>query len=215
MLDLKRLPTERAAAKDKLASDTAAVAAAKEKVQHNEVAIKALELQIKTRQETIVRLKTQQFETRKNDEFNALKSEVERYTADVTKLEDDEIVLMEKAEELKAAHAACVAALARTQERVDEELRTIAEREKHVSEQLAGTKAERAEASAKVDIDLLAKYDRLFQNKGDSAVAELQSGVCGGCHMKVTAGVVMTAKADRELVSCTNCGRFLYIAHWD
>ena len=100
--DLKRFPQEQERVKQKLASDTEAVKQAKTKLQENEVAIKNLQLQIGTRKETITRLKIQQFETRKNDEYSALGNEVVRYGAEVTKLEDSEIELMEKAEELKS-----------------------------------------------------------------------------------------------------------------
>ena len=120
-LDLKRLPADQERAKENLASVTGAVRAAKEKVQHNEVAIKNLELQIQTRKDSIARLKVQQYETRKNEEFAALGHEVERYGREVTKLEDDELVLMEKAEVLKAELAEHQQALAATQARVDEE----------------------------------------------------------------------------------------------
>ena len=79
-LDLKRLPADQERAKSNLAADTEAVRAAKERVQLNEVAMKSLELQIQTRKDTIARLKVQQYETRKNEEFAALGHEVVRYT---------------------------------------------------------------------------------------------------------------------------------------
>ena len=211
-LDLKRLPADKERALGKLAGDTEAVRAAKEAVQLNEVAMKALELQIKTRQETITRLKVQQYETRKNDEFKALAHEIERYGIEVTKLEDDELVLMEKAEVLKADHAEKVKGLAATQALVDEEMALIATRHTHVTGQLAEFEGVRAGLAAKVDEDLLATYDRIFANRGDSAVADLHGQVCRGCNMKVTPACVQAAKADKTLVSCPNCGRFIYYA---
>ena len=63
--EIKKMPADAEAAKGRLASATAAVTAAKEEFNLNEVAIKNLELQIQTRRDTIVKLKTQQFETRK------------------------------------------------------------------------------------------------------------------------------------------------------
>ena len=70
--DLAKIPKDETRAKDRLAGDTAAVAKAKEALQANEIEIKKVELDVGTRKTTIVRLKTQQFETRKNDEFTAL-----------------------------------------------------------------------------------------------------------------------------------------------
>jgi predicted nucleic acid-binding Zn-ribbon protein len=209
-LDLKRLPADQERAKGKLATDTEAVRTAKERVMQNEVAMKSLELQIQTRKDTITKLKIQQYETRKNDEFAALGNEVVRYGNEVTKLEDDEIVLMEKAEVLKADLAEAQKALVETQARVDEELAKVAERQKNVSAQLAEFNGTRAGIAAKVDPDLLEKFDRIFNHKGDAAVVELSGTVCRGCNMKVTPACVSAAKADKTLVTCSNCGRLVY-----
>src|SRR5687768_4503039 len=73
--DVKKMPADADAAKARLASAKANLTQAREAVQANEVAIRNLELQIQTRRSTIVRLKTQQFETRKSEEFAALAHE--------------------------------------------------------------------------------------------------------------------------------------------
>ncbi len=211
----KKIPSEQEQIRQKLASDTTAVAAAKETTMQNEVAMKNLELQINTRKDTVTKLKVQQFETRKNDEFKALGNEVERYTLDITRLEDEELVLMEKGETLKSNLHAAQAALAATQKMVEAELARLGERETNLKNQFNTLLAERKTKTEGVDPDLLERYQRIFQNKGDSAIAELNGQVCSGCHMKVTAACAATAKADRILGTCSNCGRFLYIAHFD
>jgi uncharacterized protein len=181
-------------------------------VMQNEVAMKNLELQIQTRKDTIAKLKVQQYETRKNDEFAALGNEVVRYGAEVTKLEDDEIALMEKAEVLKAELAEAQKTLAATQARVDEEMAKISERRKNVTAQLEEFNAARSGIAAKVDPDLLEKFDRIFNHRGDAAVVELNGTVCRGCNMKVTPACIGAAKAEKTLVTCSNCGRLVYYA---
>jgi predicted nucleic acid-binding Zn-ribbon protein len=210
-LELKKLPAEEERAKAKLAGDTQAVQAARETVQHNEVAVKNLELQIQTRRDTITKLKIQQFETRKNEEFKAIGHEIERYTAEVGRLEDDELALMEKGESLKAAHAAAVAGLKATESLVAEELGRIGERRNNLNGQAAEFETVRAAQAAKLPEELLERYDRIFQHRGDAAVVPLEHGVCGGCHMKVTASCVATAKTKRVLTTCPNCARFVYL----
>ena len=59
---------------------------------------KSLELDVGTRSESIARLKTQQYETRKNDEFSAMGREIERYQNEISALEDQELELMEQAD---------------------------------------------------------------------------------------------------------------------
>jgi predicted nucleic acid-binding Zn-ribbon protein len=210
--DLKRLPADQERARGKLSSDTEAVRAAKERTQQNEVAIRNLELQIQTRKDTIAKLKVQQYETRKNDEFAALGHEVERYGREVSALEDEELALMEKAETLKSELAAAREALAATTALVDEELARIAERQTHVAAQLEEFGTIRRELAGKTDPDLLDRYDRIFNHRGDAAIVELQAGICRGCNMKVTPACLSGARAEKSLVTCPNCGRLVYFA---
>ena len=78
--ELKRIPVEQELAGKRLADDQAAVDDAKSSLQENEVAIKGVELDIGTRKESISRLKTQQFETKKNEEYQALRVKVTHYS---------------------------------------------------------------------------------------------------------------------------------------
>ncbi len=71
----------------------------------------------------------------------------------------------------------------------------------------------REELAAAVDDGSRARYERLVRNKGESVVVGVQHGVCGGCHMRLPAQVLVTCQAQQELVTCTNCGRILYYSH--
>ena len=140
---LERIPREKEQASDRLAQTKAAAEAAKSAVQENEVAIKNVELDIGTRRETIGRLKKQQFETRKNEEYQALGHEVVRYGKEVDDLETTELELMEKADQLRGALGDVEAALNR---RVAGGLRPAAERvvrgDRDVARNLGGCRTE-------------------------------------------------------------------------
>ena len=70
--ELRSLPLERKSLEDQSTAASANLEASKDKARHVEVRKKILELDIGTRNESIARLKTQQYETRKNDEFRAM-----------------------------------------------------------------------------------------------------------------------------------------------
>ena len=76
--DLERIPRDEAQANGALAADKAALDKAIDAQRQCEVATKKIELDIATRRNTILRLKQQQFETRKNDEYTALGNEALR-----------------------------------------------------------------------------------------------------------------------------------------
>ena len=209
--ELTKIPHDKSRAEEKLSSDKQAMAAAKTAVQENEVAIKSIELDIATRSDTIAKLKTQQFETKKNDEYTALGQEVVRYTEMVDDLETQELELMEKADDLKAAHASATEALATTQKLVDDEIAELDEKAAQSQARLNELSAERASLVENVDANQLALYERLLKSKGNDPVAPLKGSQCGGCHMKVTASTVVKVQAEKAVTQCENCGRILYI----
>ncbi len=214
--DIERIPQEGSNAEGRLADDQAAVMASKEAVQNNEVGIKNLELEVETCKQTVIRLKTQQFETKKNEEFSALGHEIERYDRQIVELEDRELELMEKAETLKATHKETEAKLVSTQSLVNEELEKLKKRQLVCQEELDALVAERKTLAERVDPTIFSLYDRMKRNK-DNVIVRLDdhSGMCGGCHMKVTPTTVHKARAESEIAQCEQCSRLLYVIDVD
>ncbi|MDB6139243.1 MAG: putative zinc ribbon domain protein, partial [Verrucomicrobiaceae bacterium] len=177
-----------------------------------ELKMKTLDIDVQTRQNTIKRLKDQQFETRKNDEFQALANEVKRYEKDVHDLEDKQIDLMEALETTKATLKTAQDKLAITQGHVNDELKQLDERSINIQERLKEVKAERAEIAAPVEPESLDLYERLSKNKGGTAIVVAENGVCGGCHMKLVISTLAGLKGDKAITHCEQCGRILYFA---
>jgi predicted nucleic acid-binding Zn-ribbon protein len=208
--DLARVPKDEARAKDKFSGDTAAVQKAKDAVMANEVEMKKIQLDSGTRKTTIQRLKTQQFETRKNDEFTALGHEVKRYEAEMDVLETRELELMEKGDGLRAVLAAAEAGFAKTKQLVAEDLQSLVERRKRIETELEEVKAEREKLAAKAPEAMMPLYDRLIKNKNGLAVVPVHAGQCTGCHMKLVASTLVKVQGGHDIVQCENCGRILY-----
>ena len=95
--ELRTLPQERKSLDAQTTAAAAHLEALKLRGRHLEVDKKNLELDVGTRSESIARLKTQQYETRKNDEFSAMGREIERYQKEISGLEDQELEIMEQA----------------------------------------------------------------------------------------------------------------------
>lgn len=209
--ELKDLPKLQQRAHERLAGAEEAVTNAKQKVTEVELKIKSLELDIQTRKTSISRLKDQQFNTRKNEEFQALGYEVKRYENDVTALEDKELEFMEQIEARRPELQAAQAKLAETKKDIADELAKIEERSKNLEARQAELKAERSELAKPVEPSSLALYDRLLKSKGDIAVVPMQNNVCGGCHMKMVLNTQLKVKAAQELAQCDLCGRILYL----
>ena len=210
--ELRSAPQERKALDAQSSAAAANLEALKHRARHVEMEKKKLELDVGTRNESIARLKTQQYETRKNDEFSAMGREIERYQKEISALEDQELELMEQADQLKAQLAAEEKQTANAKESVARQVVDLDSKQATLTGRLEELKKERTELAAKIDEDLLDRYDRLFASKGDAAVVALEHEVCTGCHMKVTTQTAVRVKGGKEIVSCEQCGRILYFA---
>ena len=209
--EIKTVPLERAHLESQLAATAAGVESLKQKGRLVEVERKKLELDVGTRTESIARLKTQQYQTRKNEEFRAIGHEIERYENEIRKLEDQELELMIEADKLKGElEVADKSARATT----GQHLAAIGRSGNKI--QSAGSSAGRTEnereaLASKIDADLLDQFERLFNSKGDAAIVAVEHGVCTGCHMKITTATAARVKAGKEIVNCEQCGRILYL----
>ncbi|MGI8432818.1 MAG: zinc ribbon domain-containing protein [Chthoniobacterales bacterium] len=210
--ELRTLPQERKALDAQTTAAAAHLEALKQRGRLLEVDKKNLELDVGTRSESIARLKTQQYETRKNDEFSAMGREIERYQKEISGLEDQELEIMEQADQLKAQVGVEEKETATAKEAIGRQVANLETKEGTLKTRLEELKKEREDLAAKVDEDLLDLFNRLFSSKGDAAVVALEHDFCTGCHMKVTTQTAVRAKGGREIVNCEQCGRILYIA---
>ncbi len=210
--EIKMSPQQRKNLEAQLAATAASLESLKHRAKQLEVDRKKLELDVGTRQSSITRLKTQQYETRKNDEFQAMGHEIERYEKEIVQLEDQELELMEQADKLRAEVSAQEKTAAAARESVNRQLSDLDEKGKTLQRQLAELATEREKLAAGIDEDVIERYERLFASKGDAAVVAVEHGVCTGCHMKVTTQTAVRAKSGSEIVSCEQCGRILYSA---
>ncbi|MEP6708908.1 MAG: C4-type zinc ribbon domain-containing protein [Verrucomicrobiota bacterium] len=211
--ELKTIPQQRKTLEAQLASSAAGLEALKQKARQVEVERKKLELDVGTRTDTISRLKTQQYETRKNDEFQAMGHEIERYAKEIQTIEDQELELMVQADQLKERVMAEGKRTGAMNESVGRQMSDLESKAKLLESRLEELRKERTDLAAKVDEDLLNRFERLFASKGDAAVVALEHEVCTGCHMKITTQTAVRVKAGKEIVSCEQCGRILYIAN--
>lgn len=208
---LAQIPTDEGRARQRLESDQRAVEEALAALRDNEVRIKKLELDIGTRKTSVTRLKQQQFETRKNEEFRALGHEIERYEEEVDRLETAELELMEEADGLRETLQSARAELAKSEHVVREDLEAIASRRERLERDRGEVATERARLAAATEEQMLHLYERLLKTKKGVAIAPVESGQCGGCHVKIIPSTLIKVQNDKEVTQCETCGRILYL----
>src|SRR5438034_11728266 len=96
--ELAHIEPERQAMQARTAGAQAALENAKLRGKQLESGRKDLELEVEAKKQLISRYANQQLQTRKNEEYRALAHEIEMAKADIFKIENKEIELMEQAE---------------------------------------------------------------------------------------------------------------------
>lgn len=144
-------------------------------------------------------------------ELQSLQSELEvlvKRQADLEEIELDAMQRLEDAESLAdgvvAEAAVIAAALADVRARLASETAEI-------EDELADVARQRVNAAFNLDVALVALYEKLRAQNGDSGAAALTRGTCQGCHMNLNPAdlAAIEAAADDEIVRCEECGRIL------
>jgi uncharacterized protein len=208
--ELATVPLEQKRIDQLQSSSKEALEHGRHKLREVEVEKKRLEIDAQSRRDSIGKYKTQQFQTRKNEEFQALSHEIQRLEKEVEQIEDKEIEAMEQIEKMQAELV--------SSERAFKEASALAERQSSglqqkytaLEQRLRETEAERKQIADGIDADLLFRYTRLFASKGGNPVVPVEHEVCMGCHMKNTSTLVHRVKLNLEILQCEQCGRILY-----
>jgi uncharacterized protein len=181
-----------------------------ENLKKNASSAKQVELEIEGHREHINKLKGQQGMVKTNEEYRAMNHEIEMAQTAIRKLEDKELTIMEEAESFKVVQHEEDQRIKQEESMVATDSRALDERLRTITGELEKLLGERRTLIADIDGTWLSRYDRVFKHTGDYALVALESGSCGGCHMKLTPQVQQDVKKGLAMISCTFCGRLLY-----
>jgi hypothetical protein len=211
--ELARIEPERQALGQRLTAAQAAHEAGKQRVMELEAERRQLELDVEAKKELIARYANQQLQTRKNEEYRALTQAIEGCQEAIRQIEDRELDLMEQGEAAQREVDRLTREVAQTQAFVEDQLAGLNAREQSLKAEWDQLRQNREELAAAVEESARQRYERLIRSRGDTIVVGIQHGVCGGCHMRLPAQVIVSCRAGQELITCTNCGRILYYTH--
>jgi predicted nucleic acid-binding Zn-ribbon protein len=208
--ELEQIAPRRLLLLNRAKSSQSGLEAAKTSSQKIESERKRLELEVDSKKQQIEKYSLQQFQTKKNEEYKALAHEIDTCKAAISKLEDQQLDLMEQAETVAKEVAKANQLAKELKAAADTQIAELDKIEAELKQRIADLQAERASLCATVDEEALNRYERLLKTKGNKVVVGIDHGVCGGCHMKFSKQTVLSCRAGDEIVTCPNCGRILY-----
>ncbi|UCC99626.1 MAG: hypothetical protein JSW66_07015 [Phycisphaerales bacterium] len=197
-----------------------ALEAKKEEMQLTKLQFDRLELELKSRDETVARLRASLNTAKTNKEYAAVLTQLNTMKADSSKIESQTLELMK---DIETDEAECKD----IQGQIAEQKETLEQTRKE-SEALSGKfeaeidkiQAEWDEVAKAIPADALEKFNRVAETYDGHAVAvvEQQEGrqgaySCGGCFMGITAECVNLLMTKDEIIRCANCTRILVLGN--
>jgi len=197
-----------------------ALEAKKEEVQLTKVQFDRMELELKTKDEIIAKLRTSLNSAKTNKEYAAVLTQLNTTKADNSKIETQSLELLK---DIEADEAECKD----IQKQVDEQKETLEQTRKE-SEILANKfqaeidniQKEWDQAAQIIPKDTLETFKRVAETYDGQAVVLIEQKnnkkgpySCGGCFMGITAESVNIIMTKDDIIRCPNCTRILVLGH--
>ncbi len=125
-------------------------------------------------------------------------------------MEDDVLALLDRNEELEQAVSTATDALAAALSTMQAHEAEVAEAWKRIDGEIARKESRKEAIVLLVDPEILELYESLRSHKEGVGAARLADGVCGGCHLTLSAAEQLEVLAD-EPPRCLHCRRILVV----
>ena len=177
------------------------------------------ELDLKTDEEKVSKLRGLLSTARTNKEYAAVLTQLNTIKADNAKIEDKALKLLQDIDAIKAEADKVQEQITAEEKRLAETGATSNGEITRLNGMLDELNARRDEAAKGVPPKALMIFERLARSYDGDAMAVVEKHgkkpphdyVCGGCFMSLTAEHVNALQVRDEIRLCDNCGRILYL----
>jgi len=143
-------------------------------------------------------------------ELNALQQEMQRLRLQHSHQEEVTLEAMDAAESLQEqAHRASVL-LQQAEEAWTAQHAALVTRRDQIETRRQEVQVKRAQVAARLNADLLSRYDNIRRTRQGKAVSKVEQSSCQWCRVILTPSELQHARMSTELQTCSNCGRILY-----
>jgi len=151
-------------------------------------------------------------EVRNPKELEDLQHDLEALMRQVSRKEDQLLQLMLEGDDQEKALREKEAQLGRLLEQWQRAQEALTAEKEEVERELRRLEEVRASQAEGVEPSLLSLYEGLRARRQGRAVAKVERGLCGGCHIALPTSLVQKARAGNAPVQCTSCERILFVS---
>jgi hypothetical protein len=166
---------------------------------------------VEEKNEAVAKGKTKLHDIKTNQEYTAALAEIENMSKAVSRLEDEELELMEEIE-LSGDPEKVL------KEKVAKEEKVFAEIKNQNNAKIEEVKGERGTVASKrdevrsqLDASFAKQYDKIAAMRNGLATSEMKEDFCTECHTSVRPQMAVEVRSGKGLHTCPACLRFLYV----
>ena len=163
-----------------------------------------------TETDQLSKTKVKQASVKTNEEFTALKAEIEFIKEKISAIEDEELAAMETLEGKEKI-------LPQLEFKYKEEEKKFQEFKKQkeaaietVKKDLAGLRKKRLELSKAIEPTWVNHYQKVGKMRGSKIVVAIIGDQCQGCHQQLKPQLVIDVKVGKKVFECDRCNRIVY-----
>ena len=159
----------------------------------------------------IQKLSGQLNEVKTNQQYQALQHEIEGENANKSLIEEKILDALEQIDRCQGGIGELETEIKRKEDSLAEEEKEVAELIEELDGELTKLESRRSEVAAPVLSQHLEFYERLLVKLKGNALAAVEDQVCTGCYLQVPLNLINHLHVGEEFVTCTSCGRILYL----
>jgi len=206
----------RQAAKLRAAED--ALAEGRAELRNTQVAADAADLDLKSRDAAVNKLRDNLNSVRTNKEYAAILSQLNNEKADRSRVETRALELMNEVEGKRKTLADLEAAVQEENRRLTNLTGQLDRAQASFADRLSALQKQRDEAADSLDAKTLDLFNRISERYEGEVMARVtqvhprrQEYTCEGCNMSLTAERANALMTRDEVLTCGSCGRILHI----
>jgi len=187
-------------------------------IQRAQAEVDKFELDRKTREQNLAKLREDLNRTKNNKEYVAIRTQLNITKADVLRLEDSALAFMARVDEERKKETGIQASLAKEQTHVADLAQVAREAEAKLTSDLKDWEGKRAAAVGQVPPSVLTIFERACERHDGEAMAALEKVhpkraeyACSGCNMSIPLEVINALQSRDEVQLCQTCSRILYL----
>jgi uncharacterized protein len=197
---------------DELQATRTKVEKEKEIIEELEKERKKKEKELETDKDKIKKLEAKLYEVKTNKEYQALLKEIEAAKSANDRTEEDILVLMDKAEDIRKDYNSSLVHLKEREKEIETKKIEIEKDIQSMDKIITELKTERDNLLSVVNERLRSTYVVLREKRNGIAVSTAKNGVCLGCFMNIPPQLFIEVTKNRQMIQCPSCGRILFFS---